>query len=199
MEPRTTSRPKIAPKPATDRPTGIAGLAAWFGRLPLPTAKPRQDRREAWLARREARATTTGELPPPGPKGPAPVAVTPVATPPATGSQGPAARPRRPRREASPAFEIPAAPALADLPDLAALVAAPDTASDAVPAWVTAPTPRMLFEMPGPGEAVEGQEFFRLFRANADGLSELARLAADEPEQALHETEARPWWRRAAR
>lgn len=193
MDNRTTSRPKVAPKPATDRPTGIAGLAAWLGRLPLPTTKPRQDRREAWIARREARTATTGELAAQAPV--APKAAAPAAPKAATPA---APRPRR-ARPAAPAFDIPAAPALADLPDLADLVAAPDAAPEAVPTWVTAQTPRMLFEMPGPGEAVEGQEFFRLFRANADGLSELARIAADEADDAVEVTEARPWWRFAAR
>lgn len=235
MDPRTTTRPKVKPKPDTDRPTGIASLAAWLGRLPLPAPKPRQDRREAWIARREARGSSaslqttqasagSGASPQttsPGagsgaslqgtPAGAGPsVAASPVTAATLTVSTAASPPRRRPARAARPVAADPLAfPAIPpspmdELPDLAMLVAAADGPPEAVPAWVTAEAPRMLFDMPGPGEAVEGQEFFRLFRQNADGLSELARLAGDRPAEPAPLGDGglqkeRPWWRFAAR
>ncbi len=210
MDPRTTPRPKVKPRPATGRPTGIASLAAWLGRLPLPAVKPRQDRREAWLARRDARVTIDGQ-PAVAPVAPEPVTSRVPAAPAATAAPAapqPRQRPARATRPSVPgplAFAaIPPSP-IDELPDLAVLVAAADAKAEPLPAWVTAEAPRMLFEMPGPGEAVEGQEFFRLFRQNADGLAELARLAGDRPAEpagargADETPKDRPWWRFTAR
>ena len=199
MDPRMTARPKVKPKPDTDRPTGIAGLAAWLATLPLPTAKTRQDRREAWLARRAARAGTDATATPIAELVEAPSRRQPARQQaPARTATAPGRAPRTARPPASSLPVVPPPPADA-LPDLAALVAAGDAPSTPVPAWVTAEAPRMLFEMPGPGEAVEGAEFFRLFRQNADGLAELAGLAGDSPTGADAPPAERPWWRFAAR
>jgi len=85
---------------------------------------------------------------------------------------------------------LPTSPGADVLPDLATLVAAGEAAeaSIPVPAWVRGDERTLLLEIPGPGEAPEGAELFRLFRQNVDGLQTLA-----------DDSNRRPWWNFAAR
>lgn len=159
-------------------------------RLPAPQDLMAAIVSEAEASLRRVKGAPEATLP-----GRAPAGVPPIPTPP---QEQPAGRSLRRMRRESPfagrelSFDmpmIPAAPTADDLPDLATLVAAAGAQSEiAVPAWVRGDERRLLLDMPGPGEAPEGAEFFRLFRQSADQLADLAGESA-----------RRPWWNLTAR